>query len=98
VPSGQQRLLEGVLGILERAEHPVAVHVQLSAERFGQRAERVAVSAARPVDQVSGHHARFTFVGTFLRLHLDMDTGHGANWAAGERPVCSSRGVYLGGC
>ena len=43
LPSGQQRLLEGVLGILEGSEHPVAVHLQLAAVRFGQLSERLAV-------------------------------------------------------
>jgi hypothetical protein len=27
LPGGQQRVLEGILGILERSQHPVAVHL-----------------------------------------------------------------------
>ena len=48
LPGGQQRVLQGVLGVLEGAEHPVAVHLQLPAVRLGQLAERVAVPGPRP--------------------------------------------------
>ena len=51
-PGGQQRVLQRVLGVLERAEHPVAVHLQLAAVRLGQLPERVAVAGPRPGDQV----------------------------------------------
>ena len=39
-PRAQERLLHGVLGLLERAEHPVAVHVQLAPVALGERVER----------------------------------------------------------
>ncbi len=48
LPGGQQRVLQGVLGVLERSEHPVAVHLQLPAVRLGQLPERVAVPGPRP--------------------------------------------------
>ena len=35
--------MDSILGILERPEHPVAVHLQLPAVRLSQCAERVAV-------------------------------------------------------
>ena len=50
LPGGQQRVLEGVLGVLEGSEHPVAVHLELSEVRFGQLPERVAVPGPRPCD------------------------------------------------
>ena len=30
LPGGQQRVLQGVLGVLEGSEHPIAVHLELS--------------------------------------------------------------------
>jgi hypothetical protein len=34
LPCGQQRLLQGILGVLQRSEHPVTVHLQLSPMRL----------------------------------------------------------------
>jgi hypothetical protein len=48
LPGAQQRVLQGVLGVLEGSEHPVAVHLQFSAVRFGQLLERLTVPGARP--------------------------------------------------
>ena len=45
-PGPEQRLLERVLGVLQRAEHPVAVRVQLPAVRVDERAEGLAVPSA----------------------------------------------------
>jgi hypothetical protein len=39
LPGSQQRVLEGVLGILEGSEHPVAVHLQFPPVRLGQLGE-----------------------------------------------------------
>ena len=39
-PGAQERLLHQVLGLFERAEHPVAVDPQLVAMRLGGRGER----------------------------------------------------------
>jgi hypothetical protein len=52
LPGCEQRVLERILGVVERAEHPIAVHLQFSPMRLGQRAERLAVSASRPFDQL----------------------------------------------
>src|SRR6266536_370243 len=38
-PGGHQRVLRCVLGVLERSEHPVAVHLQLAAVRLDQLPE-----------------------------------------------------------
>jgi hypothetical protein len=48
LPGSQQRVLEGVLGVLEGSEHPVAVHLQLPAVRLGQRSERVTARHMMP--------------------------------------------------
>lgn len=48
-PRGQQRLLQNVLGVLERAEHPVAVRLEFATVRRGQLTESVVVASARPL-------------------------------------------------
>ena len=48
LPGGQHRLLDGVLGVGEGSEHPVAVHLQLPPVRPGQLPERLAVPGPRP--------------------------------------------------
>ena len=48
LPGGQQRVLQGILGVLEGPEHSVAMHLQLSEVRLGQLPERVAVPGPRP--------------------------------------------------
>ena len=97
LPSGQQRVLQGVLGVLEGSEHPVAVHLQLSAVRLGQLPERLAVPGPRPADQVGCHHPhpRVTSLGTGSHVPSSLDTGRGANWAVGARPVSRRRGVWI---
>ena len=56
LPGGQHRLLQGVLGVLEGSEHPVAVHLELPTVRLGQLSERVAVACPRPGQQLGCHH------------------------------------------
>ena len=46
-PGTQERLLHGVLGVLERPEHPVAVHVQLPPVPLRQPRERRLVDLAQ---------------------------------------------------
>ena len=48
LPGGQQRLLEGVLGVLKGSEHPIAVHLQLPTMRLRQLPERAAVARPAP--------------------------------------------------
>ena len=48
LPGGQHRLLDGVLGVGEGSEHPVAVHLQLPPVRLGQLPERLAIPGPRP--------------------------------------------------
>jgi hypothetical protein len=42
--------LDGVLGVFERAEHPVGVHLELGAMPFSERRERGGVAARRRGD------------------------------------------------
>jgi hypothetical protein len=55
LPGRQQSLLEEVLGIVERPEDPVAVHVQLRTVGVGQLGERVAVSDLGAGERGIGH-------------------------------------------
>src|SRR5207244_9793614 len=48
LPGRQQRVLDGVLGILKGSKHPVAMQLELAAVRLGQLPERVAVPGPRP--------------------------------------------------
>ena len=50
-PRAEERLLDRVLGVLERAEHPVGVHLELGAVPFDERRERGRVAARRRGDQ-----------------------------------------------
>ena len=97
LPGGQQRVLQGVLGVLEGAEHPVAVHLQLPAVRLGQLPERLAVPGPRPGDQVGCHHfhPRATSLPQIVPLPVQTPAGP-RNWALAGRPVSRRRGVCLG--
>ena len=46
-PGAQERLLHRVLGLVERGEHPVAVHVQLAPVPLGDVGEGRAVAGGR---------------------------------------------------
>ena len=51
-PGAQRGVLEGVLGVLDRAEHPVAVRVELRAIRLEQAAEGRLVAVAGRGEQL----------------------------------------------
>ena len=55
LPSGQQLLLQRVLGVLQRTEQPVAVRLQLTPVRCDELTERVMVSGLRPFEQPCTH-------------------------------------------
>ena len=63
-PGPQQRLLECVVGVEQRAEHPVTVGVDRRAVGLDEEAERVVVPAADRVDEpwvrrpITGHALR----------------------------------------
>ena len=50
-PGAEEGVLDGVLGVLERAEHPVGVHLELGAMPFDELRERGGVAARRRGDQ-----------------------------------------------
>jgi len=51
-PRPRQRLLERVVGVVQRPEHPVAVDVKRRAVRLDEPAKRVLVAAADRIEQV----------------------------------------------
>lgn len=53
LPGGQECLLDGVLGVLGRAEDAVAVHLQLASVFLDQLGEGIRVAGLCPGDQVS---------------------------------------------
>ena len=53
LPGGQERLLDGVLGVLGRAEDAVAVQLQLTPVSLDQLGEGIRVAGPRPGDQFS---------------------------------------------
>jgi hypothetical protein len=60
-PRRQQRFLQDVLGVLHRAEDPVAVQLKFAAVGVGQLAERAVVPAPRPLQRRLGHHGNLLF-------------------------------------
>jgi len=67
-PRPHECLLNEVLGILVRAEHPVAVDLQLTAVALDERGEGGLVTRPRGRDDRSG----------FRRALLDLDRAHKA--------------------
>jgi hypothetical protein len=53
VPGGQERLLDGVLGVLGRAEDAVAVRLQFTPVPLDQLGEGIRVAGLCPGDQIS---------------------------------------------
>jgi len=95
LPGGQHRLLDGVLGVGDGAEHPVAVHLQLPPVRPGS-----APGTPRHLRPVPGRADRLSpSCAPFLPRHLALPSGtytaRGANWAARGRPVSRRRGVCI---
>ena len=55
-PGRQQRVLQRVLGVLHRAEDPVAVHLQLAPVGIDELAKRLPIPRLRPGEQVHSRH------------------------------------------
>ena len=55
VPGGQERLLDLVLRILDGAEDPVTVHVELAPMPVDEVAERLLVASLRAGDEIAVH-------------------------------------------
>ena len=53
LPGREERLLDGVLGVLGRAEDAVAVQLQLSPVPLDQLGERIMVAGLCPADKIS---------------------------------------------
>src|SRR6185437_6390875 len=85
-PGGQQGFLQQILGVLDRAEDAVAVHLKLAPVGLDQLAERLPVARAGLVQQLlAGHGTSFV-----VRSHTGIDTSRGQNWS---RPVSGRPGV-----
>jgi hypothetical protein len=53
LPGGEERLLDRVLSILDRAEDAVAVQLQLTPVPLDQLGEGIGVAGLRPGDEIS---------------------------------------------
>jgi hypothetical protein len=104
LPGGQQRFLQGVLGVVDRTQDPIAVHQQLPPVGCGQLSERVAVRGPRLRDQVGRHalHSRhillyLSYLSAASRTFICMDTARWVNWAGEPRQVLRCRGFSISG-
>src|SRR5204863_9831466 len=72
-PRAHERLLHRVLGVVQRAEHPVAVRLQLATVRRDQLLEGAGVAGARGVEQRGerGH-------GSILPVAMNLCAGPGS--------------------
>ena len=82
-PGAEQRLLHDVLGVLGRAEHPVAVDLEDAAVRLDEPPERALVAGA------SGRDER-PLVGCLDRAHTTLDGQPGANSSMKSQPCAPS--------
>jgi hypothetical protein len=72
-PGRQERLLQQILGVLERAEDAVAVQLELLSVGIGELAEGVLVSRARPRERGLAQHAVLASPGRIASI-TDKDT------------------------
>src|SRR6202044_719310 len=84
LPGGQHRLLEGVLGVLEGSEHPVAVHLQPPPVGLGQLPECLSIPCPRPRETIGCHHPALLPPAP-RRTSAGIYTVRGPNWAARRR-------------
>ena len=80
LPGGEERLLDGVLGVLDRAEEAVAVQLQLTPVSLDQLGEGIRVAGLRPGDQISidenppsGSRSRFYLFGYWYRCRANPE-------------------------
>jgi hypothetical protein len=57
-PRAKEGLLHCVFGVLERAEHPVAVQLELGPVALNERRERGLVAGSRRGDDTAGFHLK----------------------------------------
>jgi hypothetical protein len=51
LPGAQHRVLQRILGVVNRAEHAVAVRLQLAAPRLDEAAKSILVTTPRGIEQ-----------------------------------------------
>jgi hypothetical protein len=84
-PGGEQGLLEHVFGVLERAEDPVAVQLELAPKGVGELPERQLFTGTRAAQQPLAHA---------LHLIRSIDTDLARNESAGSwTPAAVSQSV-----
>ena len=85
-PGGKQGLLHTVFGVLDRADDPVAVELQLAPEGVGELAERIRIPgpSARERYVLHGHLPAYVL---FVRIPLMTPAGPERN-RSGPRFVC----------
>jgi hypothetical protein len=100
VRTDEQSLLQDVLGVLQRAEDPVAVDLELVPVGGDQLRERILVAVPRQGQQLSVHVLTFASPrccqGPPTKAARGVDDGNARNWAVGERPVRERRPVFTG--
>jgi hypothetical protein len=79
-PGAQERVLDCVLRIVRRAEHPVAAGVESGAVRLDETAEGTLVAAASAVEQPPVRSSEAIRVGRLPRLLLGPDDDAGAGF------------------
>jgi hypothetical protein len=79
-PGAQERVLECVLRIVRRPEHPVAAGVERGAVRLDEAAEGTLVAAASAVEQPPVRSSEAVWLGRLRRLILGADDDAGAGF------------------
>ena len=92
LPRGEQGVLQRVFGVADRAQHPIAMHLQFALVRRDELTERLAVAHPRPRDQVIRHHAHARHPPPERPAPHCMDTGRSREWAVGEAQFAASAG------
>jgi hypothetical protein len=92
LPGRQQRLLEQVLGVGQRAQDPVAVHLQFAAVRLDQLAKRRAVPGSGTREQLGGYLLILVSTSSYGPGHKCR---HRSGRKAGARPPSSCSGRCL---
>ena len=89
-PGREQRLLDHVLGVLERAEDSVAVQLQLAAVRIGEGAEGLLVAVSGALQRCVGHLLSVPRSESSSRVHGPVVT---PDWGETHRSIRKSARV-----
>ena len=100
LPGGEERLLDGVLSVLGRAEDAVAVQLQLTPVSLDQLGEGVRVTGLRPGDKISfdenppiRERLRFHLSGYWYRRRANPKLGTLAHFPGRRASTSSTDGV-----